>query len=600
MSFVGLPLAAVLGVAAATALTVVALYLLKSTPKPQPVSNVDFWLKAVEQAKPSWVFSTKIPVIALLLTLLVALLLVFLAGDPRLDDEASTTTVIIVDAGRTMEISHDGQRRFDGAIEILEDRVARATRTGQVAVVRAGVRPRVILPLTRDPHELDSALEGHVIDQGPSDLTAAVSLADSIVARRPGGDDARILVISDRHPATTARRAPMTVLPVGAPGQSVAIVAFGARRDPTAMGEYGVYCEVRSFAAKNASARLIIRDRDDVLTEEQLDLEPGKRVVHRTRGYSSDVSELYAVLEEIEIEGSADGLETDNVGFAVVEPLARTKALLVTDGNRYLEAVLRVNPTLEFEQVSPAQYASVRAGDFDVVIFDGHLPPGPLRHPGVLLVSPPERSDVVRFGPAVRDVAVNSTLASHPVLDAIDLEAVSVQMSRTLLPEPEDRALFRSDRHVLATAREGAGHRRVVLGFDLDATDLVRRPAFPLLMHNTVVWLANQEVLARSARHPGEPLRLPGQMALVELPSGDDREARGGVFYDTGSVGIYRINERPQAVSAVDFSGPISSSSLRPAETQTLMTEPPISLLLAIIVLVMIATEWFLLHRGRV
>jgi hypothetical protein len=158
---------------------------------------------------------------------------------------------------------------------------------------------------------------------------------------------------------------------------------------------------------------------------------------------------------------------------------------------------------------------------------------------------------------------------------------------------------LRSDRTVLATARESGGRRRVVLGFGLDDTDLVERPAFPLLVHNAIVWLAARQAPARSSLHPGVPLAFGGDRARVEAPGGRRREARGGAFYETGAAGVYRVAGRPFAVSGVDFAESLAAPSHAPSPAEA-TPEPPLALWLALALLAVIAVEWLLLHRGRV
>lgn len=605
MSFVGLPLVAVIAAAVLTVVAVVALYLLKSTPRPQPVSNVDFWARAVEEAKPVWVFSTRVPLVALLLTLLVALLLVLLAGDPRLHDEVSSTTVVVLDAGRTMEVEQEGRQRFDLALERAEAEVARATRAGRVAVVRAGVRPSVLVPLTRDSGALARALEGHQLDQGRCDLDAAVALADRIVARRPSGDDGRVVVISDRHPTTTTLSAPLRVISdIGDEGQTVAITAFGARRDPTAMGEYAVYCEVRAFSRGPATATLVIRDLDVTLAEEELELQPGEQVSSRARGFARESSEITATLEEIEIEGAVDALTSDDRAFAAIDPLSRLRVLAVTGGNRYLEGALRLDPAVELEQMTPAELVAdpgaAASGGFDVVVLDGSLDEAALRHPGLLLIAPPERRPQLRIGTSLSGAVVTEAQSSHPVLEAVDLTGLRLRQARTLLPEPEDQPLFRADRHVLATARDLGGQRRVVLGFDPARTALVERPAYPLMIHNAVVWLANAQRVARSSLEPGQPLIFSGRVAEVELPSGEVVEASGGAFRGTSRTGIYHVDDQPRAISSAALAEPLAAPRGSDVEAPELEAEPPLGLILALVMLALIALEWVLLHRGRV
>jgi Ca-activated chloride channel homolog len=601
MIFAGLPLAAVITLTLVTVAAVVTLYLLKSTPRRQLVSNADFWAKAVEQAKPAWIFSHRVPILALLVTLLAALLIIAVAADPRLQELSSTTTVVVIDAGRSMEAGPRERRRFDLARAELEAIAAQSTRTGQLALVRAGVRPSLLVPLTRDPRAVERALAvASSVDQGPSDLDGAVALADSIMARRSGTDAAQIILISDRSPTTTTIHAPMRVQLVGAAAGTVAITAFEARRDPTALGEYAIYCVVQAFTRNPAQARLVIRDRDVVLLDEELELEANQPVERRARGFASGEAEVTARLEAIRIEDGDDGLDADDSAYAVVPSLARTRVLIVTGGNRYLEQVFRVNPSVEADRTTPAQLDAEGAGGYDVVVLDQHLPPGGLQGlPSALVIGPPERREGLRLGASLRDVEVSAALSTHPVLDAVALEDVRFRQARELLPEPEDRPLLRSDRQVIATARDVQGARQVVLGFRLDQTNLVEQPAFPLLMHNAVVWLANQQSLSRSSRHPGEPLAFAGQRAEVETPAGERRLAQGGLFFETGRAGIYRIDDRPFAYSSVDHAGALGMSTLQSRPTKA-TSEPPLTLILGVILLAILALEWLLLHRGRV
>src|SRR5688500_6416341 len=89
---------AALGVTAA----VIGLYLLRRTPRHQIVSNVEFWLRAAQRAKPRWLSSKRIPLLALLVTLLCALLTIFLAADPRFGQGVRGTNVIVLSAGQSM------------------------------------------------------------------------------------------------------------------------------------------------------------------------------------------------------------------------------------------------------------------------------------------------------------------------------------------------------------------------------------------------------------------------------------------------------------------------------------------------------------------
>lgn len=604
MSFVGLPLGAVIALAAAGAAAVLLLYLLKSTPRPQPVSNVDFWLRAAEQAKPAWMLSTRIPLPALLLTLLIALLLVLLAADPRADVGLEGTTVVVLDAGRSMGARLDGGTRLDRAAELTERTARRATIAGRVAVIRAGLRPSVLLPLTESPEGLDRALRDQRPDGGPSDLSAALELAGELT-RKLGGQK-RIVLISDRRPPALATGTPIELISVGRRGEDLGIVLFGARRDPIALGEYVVLCEVEAFTKAPARARLVIEDQDMVVAEERLELEPGEKAVHRARGFSRHESELTARLVDIEIQGSEDAHPGDDRAYAVVPPLSGTRVLLVSRENRYIETALELDPTVDLERIDPEELEALVAERglealwaYHVLILDRFHPARPLHHAGQMLIDPPDGTPGLRQGRELASARVTSAAADHPVLEAVDLQGVHLERSQVLLPEPEDRVVLRSDRSAVATSREERGVRRLVLGFDLHRTDLVRGPAFPLMMHNAVVWLANAASPARSALPPGAPLEFAGARAAVELPGGGEAEARAGAFYRATHAGLYRVNDRPRAVSAVDHAAAVGHAPVQPARQEP-FDWPPLPLILGLALLALLLGEWVLLHRGVV
>jgi len=609
VSFAGLPFLAVAGAGLATLLAVIGLYLLRPTPREHVVSSVQFWVRAAQKARARLLFSRRIPILAFLLTLIIAMLLVFELGDPRFGAAFRGTTVVVYAADRTMEIQGEGSgARIAAARRVLKELVQQGTVDGRVAVVRAGIRPSVLVGLSEHPGDLDRALEHEeAIDEGAADLDAAVALADRIV-RHAGDAEGRIVVIADRMPRATGLATPVYLVPVGEAGETVAITALGARRDPGAMGEYAVYAEVTAFTSRPARARLVVRDRDVVISEENLRLAPGQRVVHHANGFSSQRAEITAKLENVRIEGGADDAQAlDDAAYGVVEPLARTKVLLVTRGNRFLEGALTVNPAVRLTRHDPAwmqQRASAGTIEhdlaaYDVVVLDRWAPATALRHPGVLMVAPPSGAGGVRITQQLTNPRATAWLSGHPTLDKVRLDQVVIRQSSALLTEAEDSVLIRSDRYALAIARERQGRRQIVLGFDTQSTGLVQRIAFPIFMHNTLVWLAHEGGGYRSYQRPGDALHVGAGAAAVLLPQGDAREAHGGTFFETGRAGLYHMGERAVAVSGADSAAAIATPPARQTEDEPGSKIPPLGVLIATVLLAVMLLEWTLFHRGK-
>lgn len=622
MNFAGLSTAAVLAAAAAAALAVLAIYLLRPTPRLQQVSNVDFWKRAVQRARARLLFSTRLPIVALLVTLSIALLLVVELGDPRFGRGFQGTTVVVLDADRSMGALEPGggagRTRIARALEWLRELGQQDTVSGRVAVVRAGIRPRVLVPLTTRATDIDRAVRDLALDDGVADLRAAIALAERVIEH--SGQGGRIVVLADhavpRDDATTTTtaaaaararpRVPIYFGLVGAPAETVGITAFNVRRDPGALGEYSVYTEVRAFTTRPARAHLVIRDRNIVISEEWLALPPGTPVVHHASGFSSAQGEIVARLEDISIGGGVrDALAADDTAYAAVEPLVATRVLLVTPGgNRYLEQVLAANPAVELERTDLAGLTArmnTRGGvaRFDVVVLDRVAPPAPLDHPAQVLFAPPASYAPVPTGNALHNPRVTAFATDHRVLAGLRFDQVHVRLAYPIAPAADDRVLVRSERNALAIARERRGARLLAIGFELAATDLPRSVAFPLLMHNAITWLARRETAYQSSQRPGEPIRVPGANATVLLPGGRGADAFGGTFYATERAGIYHARERAVAVSAVDDAGPLVFAGRGRAPDRGGALWPRLAMLVAIALLAVMSVEWILVQRGK-
>ncbi len=588
MSFAALPLWAVVAALAGTAIVVLLLYLLRRTPRITPVSNVAFWLEAMQRAKPRVLSSTKVPLISLLLTLLVALLLTTEIGGPRFGQGVRGNTVVVIAAGVSMGADDGGRLRIERAADEARTWIERASGTGQVAVIRAGVRPTILSSLIDDPQP-DAILEDLDADDGPADLRGAVALADAIVAQSGGGG--QILVIGDQAPEERTN-APMVLVPVGAIVDSLGITELSARRDPVAVGEYAVHAEVRSFTSREGRARLTVRDRDVTIFDQPFRIAAGETATFDAQGFSSAQGELTATLEDIQIAGSEDTFAADDVAYAVAPPLQRTRVLLVGEGNPFLVGVLEAHSGVELTRASSASEA--QSADHDVVIFDGVDAPAGLEHAGLLAIGASAAG--LELGDEIDDPRITATLSGHDALGGVRLDAVRIQRAREVRVEPSDQVLARSGDAALIAARERGGRRAMVLGFDLSETDLGERIAFPLMVHHALRWLSAYKTDTVLSETPGSILEVPGEVAVLG-PDGEAAETEVGYLFDTQEAGIYHVDERAIAVSGAEVAGPIPAPLLVPSEA-ALSRMPPLAVILALFLLAVFLVEWWLLNRG--
>ena len=197
-----------------------------------------------------------------------------------------------------------------------------------------------------------------------------------------------------------------------------------------------------------------------------------------------------------------DGLPADDRAYAWVQPVRPVTVALVSDGNRYLERVLALLPGVRLERITDDAYRANpgRVRDADVVFFDSFAPlperDGPLPKRAVLLSPPASRSPVPVLGEADQPVVTDWDL-DHPLFEGLVLRDLKVERSLVLQPAEGDVRLLGTTTGSLVVGREDGDRRLVVWGFDLGASDLPLRLAFPQTVVNIVLWM-------RDAR-PTEP-----------------------------------------------------------------------------------------------
>jgi hypothetical protein len=227
---------------------------------------------------------------------------------------------------------------------------------------------------------------------------------------------------------------------------------------------------------------------------------------------------------------------------------------------------------------------------------------------------------------------ITDTDAASPLLRAVKLEHVTVSKAAAMAL-PKDAGGWRlteplrfADQPLLIAGtrpQEKGEQRLAALGFRVTDSDLPLRVAFPLMISNTLQWLAGASVVESPNLRAGELLPLDtGTTATLppERPggatlSGPAQEERGEIR--PLQNGFYRLraggNERWVAVNTAaeaesDLRAGASTGSSSTSATSALGTALlkrvtfsgwPAWQILAFAALALFAMEWWLFHRRR-
>lgn len=609
---------------------IVLLYLLKVKRRPSTVSTLIFWQRVLQENRRRALFQRLRNLLSLLLHLLIFVLILGALAKPTLDRlvrHGSSVVVVLDTRARMQAREEDGQTRFERARNVAADLIREAAAGREVALITAGPAPSVSAPFSSDHQRLRETLDHVLPTDASGDLDAAVRLAQDLLAARHG--ERRLVVITaggdapGRNVQAPAGAASVESIAVGTPRDNVAITRFATRPLPNSPQTSEVLLELQNFGRAAATGDVELHYDGQLLEVKPFALEPGARRLdifssvprasRTARGW------LTARLT------TPDALPLDNVARTIL-PLPKTRrVLLVSPGNWFLEKFLAADPAVSFELIEPQAWNPAFAAKFETVILDQFVPAeftltAPAANFLFIGKSPFSGASGELERPTVTDIE-----AGHPIFRLVDLQNVTLLRSAAL-ELPADAAwrfaspLRSFDHPLLITGEQrtsGKLPRRIAaFSFATTDSDLPLRVAFPLLISNTLQWLAGGSAETPLALRTGETLPLAPDEAIAIEPAKEEEKTDAPGEFITGFFrplrqGFYQrrdlstadwiaVNTFSEAES--DLRADVAPQPRLPASwTQTLgsLAGWPLWRYLALAALTLLAIEWSLFHRRR-
>ncbi|MDX2119035.1 MAG: VWA domain-containing protein [Planctomycetota bacterium] len=274
-------------------------------------------------------------------------------------------------------------------------------------------------------------------------------------------------------------------------------------------------------------------------------------------------------------DGADDAFAGDDEAKLIVPSGRRHAVAVVTSGNLFLSSALTGLPLAKLDTLSPAQFEAViksgTAGQYDVVVLDGWLPPvKPEEAAGGL---PPGRYVVLGNVPTGQSTSANPSGSSgvrdlgkgppaavvdwaqdHPALRGVSLDPLVIAESRRveLLPGSPARVLASSDQGPIVLEVAVAQMRAIVVPFDIQQSNWPFDVSFVVFLASAVDYLGADSTAAVSrVIEPGSVLsdRLPSGARNVRIQgpdgvSSDLAAAPDGriIYGPVRTTGIYSVS----------------------------------------------------------
>lgn len=602
------------------AIPIILLYMLRLRRQEILVSSTLLWQKLLRDREANAPWQKLRRNLLLFLQLLILGLLVLALARPFLPvpSVVSGSVVVLLDGSASMQATDVEPSRFAAAQEEVGRWINDLGAGHQMTLILAGPTPTVLAAATSDRNILREALASAEAAPAATDWPAAIALATGAAQ---GARDTRIVIVSDGGlPADLPPLPAETIyMPIGNSAENLAISALATR--DTESGPQ-LFARVSNPGTLDQQTLISIH-LDGTLADSRQIAVPAGGSTNVTWELPPGTATITAQLSG----QSEDHLPLDDIAWAVHEGGVSNRALLFTPGNIFLEQLFAVLPGIDAFRADPGtDPATIGTAEgeepFDLFIFDSTPLPDPLPAADLLIIDPQPGSELFSVTGVITRPVV-SRVADSPLLEYVEWSGVSILEAKAV-SAPWAQPLVSAEGGPLLLTGERGGHRIAILTFDLHASDLPLKIAFPVLMANITGWLSPGRAFdTPGGLQPGEPVAItPGAGAthvLVDRPDGETWSAEVGeeetIFADTELLGLYTVRlrdasgDQPAGQFAVNLFAPAESAIepatvLRIGQSELIQESEeaigqrelwPWLLLLAFLVLIV---EWWVHFRG--
>lgn len=535
MEFLGLATGQLFTIFAVAGAAVVMLYILKLRRRQVPIPYSRLWKKVLIERPSSALFQHLKRLISLLIQLLLLALMVLALADPRFKaiSRSGRNLVVLLDGSASMQATDVQGGRVTAAREAVRKMIREMGSSDRMLLAQMDGEVTALCPMTDDVALLETALR----DYTPRDtgIDFAHALRFSLDALR-GLDHSEIVVVGDGGYSPARDSGGEIQIPsgvelrqvsIGRSTRNIGISAFSARRYPLDKTRYEVLVEVRNFSDRREEVELSLFADDSPLEVTRMVLEPNgsQQRVLRDQSGANQTLEARVKFQD----GTHDDLPADDRAYATLPARRRSRVLLVSEGNLYVQAALLLDEYIETDEVTPAEAPErIRQGHYDLVVMDGATVPS-AAGTAVLYLHPSGPDSPLELDARTPELAeiprpfFDHIESRHPLMRFMsDLEDTNIGVATKYRLREGDRAVAWSNQVPLIVLGERAGGKFVALSFDLRASDLPLRVSWPVLLINTIDWIHGEDPAYLSSFKTGESWRIPvpagAERAEIETP----------------------------------------------------------------------------------
>jgi len=573
-----------------TTLALVAMYFLKLRRRRMLVASSMLWNRVMQRHEERSLWEKLRRILSMILAVVIGLLMVFALARPEAESLTGSTgrTIIVIDTSPSMSARmSDGKTRWQHAVDLASTIVDSSGSGTELRI--ADTSGQYDSPYTTDTNEIRQALR------------TLRPLAASPRFPQTDSSSAQIYFISDgvAMPAvpTSAKK-----LLVYEPVRNFAITAFEVRSMASAPLQYEAYIEVSNFG--NDARRTVINISEGGQGRIRREVEIQSRQSYRE---TFDISKFDGGGIRATIQTEGDALAMDDIAYSYLPLKKKTKVLLVTKGNSYLQTALRLDSFVDLSVAGPKDYREDSV--YDAYVFDDFAPAVQPSKPALIVGVPSGASNVSWLpvpGGVVEKPSFTTWIEDHPVMKYLSLHDVSISKSVEIAPSNATvLAASGESPLIVASPVPSTGARWILMTFNLQASDFPVHESFPLFVDNALAWFGRERLALRRTTGIVE---VPIVNAQITGPDGKAVMSRGYLdrtVFEARDPGLYvATKDGLRQYIAVNLMNRQYSNVNHPALNWGTEIKPAARFLkhevwfyLLFLAVILLGLEWFTYHR---
>ena len=567
--------------AGTTLAIIIGLYLLKLRHRRIIIPSSILWRRVLDERESHSLWEKLRRFVSILIAATIALLIAMALGRPEIESLTGKNerVVIVLDTSPTMSThTSDGRTRWEHAVENAKSLLDGGGPTTEFRVLdTASVTASAF---TTDRNEVRRLIDA----MSPKSADPQFPQVD--------GRNSQVYFVSD---GVAIHGAPSFVkrISVFEQADNVGITAFEIRSIPSTPLGYEAYLEVRNFG-QPTDAGITLSAAGSQRINRTIRLRTGE-----TWKESFDLSQFAGGPIRATVQSKDDALPLDDVAFAYLPAKRKTRTLLVTKGNQYLETALKLNNYVDLSIIDPANYRE--SPNIDAYIFDRFAPTAAPSRPALIFGT----TSAPWLKPAAGEVQkpeITSWSEEHPIMQFVSVHDIAIERAARI--EADNLTVVAASKQTpLIVVSEKP--RWVMLTFDLQSSDFAFHVGFPVFIENVLAWF-NRDQLALN-RSPGlidVPLAN-AQISTIDGKTVASEQQLGKTVFVANEPGLYSGTQGDARVHvAVNLANPTFSDvnrsvfkTDRTAATGHFWLRRELWFYMLFAAIILVSVEWFTYHR---